>query len=549
MVKKILFSCVALLLVSVSIFVWQRRGLVPSSSTAEENYFASDTQDICIEPANDTYFDYASDEPRLVAGTMEAQVANLQKLAMVWGFTKYTHLAFLTGEKCWDEELLNLIPIIQFADPQDVNDILYEWFVGLGDDGYSLDWVTMRINILDSLREFSEYYYLAQEVFPDDLEMDWLAFQNLRIEFNLLSGFEASVRHRANLEWISDASFLGESLTTALSRFVEVQIFDRSNAPVSFDNLNNSVFTNESSGSGDLMDFNDVKHRLLGLFRLWNAMKYYYPHMDIIDYDWCELLLYYISEMLKGTDRISYRTTLVSLARRLDDAHIMIDGVSTHAFERPIDIVGLAPYVLLENNIGLINPDHRIFSPGDIRHIMETFKDTDGLIIDLRQYPCFSIVYELAEYIVEERQRFFVFTFPSDTVPGEFIYVPNPWLYSGGIESPYAFFYDKPVVILMNRSTMSRAEHAVMSLRNGKNVTVMGTNSIGANGNVTFLPLPGGMTMQFTGLGIYTQDGDQTHRIGLSPDIYVDQTEAGIVEGYDELFEAALKYLTGNPSS
>jgi hypothetical protein len=265
--------------------------------------------------------------------------------------------------------------------------------------------------------------------------------------------------------------------------------------------------------------------------------------MDIIDYDWNASLLEYIPVILEGTDRLSYLTALVSLARRLDDAHIHIGGWYTHTFGPDYSLGVTSSHVLLENNIGLINPTESVFSWGDTRHIMEAFADTDGLIIDLRQYPCFSIVYELAEYIVEERTNFALMSYPDPTVPGVFIYMQP--LYSGGITNPYAFFYDKPVVLLMTRSTMSRGEFAVMSLRNGKNVTVMGSNSIGANGNVTYLPLPGGVRMMFTGLGVFTPDGGQTHRIGLSPDIYFEPSVESIREGRDELMEAAIQFILG----
>ena len=63
---------------------------------------------------------------------------NLAKLAKVWGFVKYTHNSFITGQLDWDTELLALIPIIYESSPEDVNGILYDWFVGLGEDGYDL---------------------------------------------------------------------------------------------------------------------------------------------------------------------------------------------------------------------------------------------------------------------------------------------------------------------------------------------------------------------------------------------------------------------------
>ena len=62
------------------------------------------------------------------------QVQNLEKLCLVWGYTKYRHPAFYIGEKDWDKELLTLIPQVQEAkSDKDANQILYDWFVALGE--------------------------------------------------------------------------------------------------------------------------------------------------------------------------------------------------------------------------------------------------------------------------------------------------------------------------------------------------------------------------------------------------------------------------------
>ena len=69
--------------------------------------------------------------------TADSQKAeNLEKLCKVWGYTKYTHPAFLLGKKDWDEELLKLIPVVSEAKAKEVNDILHEWFVSLGEVNY-----------------------------------------------------------------------------------------------------------------------------------------------------------------------------------------------------------------------------------------------------------------------------------------------------------------------------------------------------------------------------------------------------------------------------
>jgi len=242
---------------------------------------------------------------------------NLAKLAKVWGFTMYTHQVFLLGERCWDEELLALIPIVRFADEDDVNDILYTWFIGLGDDGYDLDYSTFR-SIL--LRDFPDHHNVILDFFEDTNNHNWTPVEKLHEELWLLNtGFEMNLRPMANLSWINE-DFLGRPLATVLSRFNMIQVADREMAPVYFDGIGNSVFTNKERFVD--IDYADSNYRLLGLFRLWNAVKYFFPYLDIIDYDWSELLREYIPKMLEGADKFSYEVTLVTMASKLQDAHI-----------------------------------------------------------------------------------------------------------------------------------------------------------------------------------------------------------------------------------
>ena len=270
---------------------------------------------------------------------------NLQKLCKVWGFAKYTHPAFLTGQMDWDAELLKLMPIVHNAGEKETNSILFEWFTGLGYDGYG------------SLGEDSKLANI------DDSRLHFMA----------------------NMDWIN-AKYLGEPLAAVLSRFQELPNMDRSAAPVSFDYLHNSAHSNEMPH--DNMDYSDTGYRLLGLFRLWNAINYYFPYLDIIDYDWNDLLLEYIPIMLDGTDKASYESTLASLADKLDDAHIFFSRTLYSDIRRSVQNFwrGIIPsfnnerftqaqnrydrlpppavsHMLLENNIGLINASRLV--PGD----------------------------------------------------------------------------------------------------------------------------------------------------------------------------------------
>ena len=68
------------------------------------------------------------------------EVQNLEKLCKVWGYVKYTHPVFLTGEKDWDAELITLIPQVRQAENSEAtNQILNEWLLSLGEIEYETD--------------------------------------------------------------------------------------------------------------------------------------------------------------------------------------------------------------------------------------------------------------------------------------------------------------------------------------------------------------------------------------------------------------------------
>ena len=71
-------------------------------------------------------------------GTPATETENLVKLCKVWGYTKYMHPAFLLGKKDWDQELLKLIPQVrELTTAEEVNALLHDWFVGLGEIDYT----------------------------------------------------------------------------------------------------------------------------------------------------------------------------------------------------------------------------------------------------------------------------------------------------------------------------------------------------------------------------------------------------------------------------
>ena len=530
------------------------------------------------------------------------QCENLYTLGKVWGVAKYYHPAFTTGAANWDEELLNLLPqVLAAKNADETNALLADW--------------------LKSLDEIPPNEPLAPYV--DDTP-------GVR-----------RITQEPDLAWLQDGS-LSKDLSAALVPLVNTPVQTGAGGPMVFNEFGRATFDNENPY--EEMNYGDDAMRFLGLFRYWNAVEFYYPHKDIIDYDWDDVLAEFIPRIIEGDDELSYKRTLCELTTRVQDAHVVNqDGgaldaswgnkrppmsfqivedkvVVTKLSEkhpdanplRPGDVVlacdgkdmeeviqealkyhaisregayarpsgylfatsqdsmkltvlrngqtleldvpcydvdfqtkpPLPSHELLADNIGLITPGYlegyKVPGMDEITSMMEELQDTQGLIVDLRQ---FAINYEpFAEFIMPHPTTAANISHVDPQVPGRFyVMEPSPYVY--GKENPD--YYKGKIVILIDEDSISSAEFGAMVIRQAPNATVIGNNSVGADGNVAFLTLPGNLQTSFTGLCVYTPEGGQTQRIGLQPDIICKPTIEGIAQGRDELMEKAIKYITG----
>jgi C-terminal processing protease CtpA/Prc len=71
----------------------------------------------------------------------------------------------------------------------------------------------------------------------------------------------------------------------------------------------------------------------------------------------------------------------------------------------------------------------------------------------------------------------------------------------------------------------------------------MGSQTAGADGNISFVPFPGGFSSPFSGIGVFYPDGKETQGVGIIPDIIILPTQKGITEGKDEVLEKAIEYI------
>lgn len=176
----------------------------------------------------------------------------------------------------------------------------------------------------------------------------------------------------------------------------------------------------------------------------------------------------------------------------------------------------------------------------DLKSIIQQLEGTRGLVIDLRCYPSEFVVFSLGSCLVEKTTPFVKFTAGSVMTPG---------LFTAGttlsVPVNTRMRYKGRTVILVNESTISQAEYTTMALRVAPGAVVVGSQTAGADGNVSPFTLPGGIKTLITGIGVYYPDGGETQRTGIVPDVEVRPTAAGIRQERDEVLEKAIAIING----
>ncbi len=171
---------------------------------------------------------------------------------------------------------------------------------------------------------------------------------------------------------------------------------------------------------------------------------------------------------------------------------------------------------------------------------VESAAGTRGLIIDIRNYPSEFVVFALGSRLVDRPTPFARFTIGDPANPGAFHWRGGPISLD-----PAAPRYAGKIVILVDESSQSQAEYTTMAFRTAPGATVVGSTTAGADGNVSAIPLPGGLRSMISGIGVFYPDKKPTQRIGIIPDIEARPTVQGIRSSRDEVLEVALRHILG----
>lgn len=166
----------------------------------------------------------------------------------------------------------------------------------------------------------------------------------------------------------------------------------------------------------------------------------------------------------------------------------------------------------------------------------------DKLIIDLRSYPAeYDVLHKLLPtFFFSQAREAAEVLLPQAHRPGGFI---RTTVSTRKTSEPDKLYKGK-LVLLVNAHSQSMSEYFTMFLQTIPGSVTIGSQTAGADGDVTRIQLPYA-SFNITGAGICYPDGTNAQRNGVKIDKVVEPSAEGMIRGVDEQLQEAIDYLQG----
>ncbi len=560
-----------------------------------EDFAKAKTKEVKIYKADTDTIEFKESSKIDIAVVNAQQIENLDKLGRIWGMMKYYHPSIARGEYNWDYELFRIMSdVLKAKTRDDCNNVLLKWVRLFGNLPQNNNAKVVKKNVkmeadlvwtdndtimgrelvvfLDSLENVikeEEHYYMQ---FAANIgnpihknENSYSAMSYPDAGYRLLSLF----RYWNAIQYYFPYKYaIGEDWNVILKEFIPKFIETKSEIDYRLRILELITRIHDS-------------HAIMSNLRMdtyWGA--YYSPYniscienkpivTGYIDFNLARQSKLQIGDIIlkingKSTQEIfselksitpaSNERTLTRdiLGYRLLQSR---DSIVSVDFERNGKIINETvktyPIQVLYDSIYKDSPSYHFISPDisylnlktlkpdSVAFIIDLFKNTKWLIIDLREYPLYTPIFTLIRYLLSEPTETVRFSKTSFQKPGDFHCTQS--LTFGEKNKKY---YKGKIIVLIAETTQSHAEYSTMMLQTIPKTITIGSKTAGADGNISYLNLPGGIRAVYSGIGIYYPDGRETQRVGIIPDIEVKPTIQGIREGRDEILEKAIEVIS-----
>lgn len=434
-----------------------------------------------ILPAeNDKQFDKGSNI--IFSNLSKEKIENLELLGRVWGFLKYYHPEISKGNYNWDYELFRFLPdYLKVQNNQERDKVLLTWINKYGklapckkceitpNDAVlkpDLSWIensnlsnTLKLslhNIYDNRNQAENYYVnlfpnvgnpdFAKEKpydnmpYPDDgfriltLYKYWNIINYFYPNKNLTDKKWNIVLKEYIPEFIEAKDELAYELT-ALKLIGEVddthanlwgggdkiaELRGNNFAPFRVQFIENNLvvtdYYNPELSESDKIKIGDIITHINGkaVKSIVDSLKPYYPVSNE-----AALLRDIAPDLVRSSQNII-------ILKYISDNHVKEKAISLF----PADKLNMyhwykvnkdeKSYKMLDENIGYVTLAN--IQQEDISEIKKLFKNTKGIIIDIRNYPSTFVPFALGSYFVSKPTPFVKFTQGNIKNPGEFTF-------------------------------------------------------------------------------------------------------------------------------
>lgn len=515
------------------------------------------------------------------------QIHAIVQASRIWGFAKYHHPAFASRSINADAEYFCLLNDVLQAPDSMKNDICLKWISGLGpyairdeEDGENMETFNDFNWISDSLslgRALSDSFMRLRDADPEnnqyvkqtpvnvsyietqysDIPKDDVAYRLLGVAkfWNAVDSYSPN-RNLTDRPWddvlaeyIALAFDRSISFSALYSRMVSelcdthvnswyIPIFGGRFVPLMCQFAEDRLFVADTCSlvpnNFEIGDEIILIDSVSPIKRL-NELAPYIPHSNrsslLRDGSYATLLTAKNEACVEYVREGKTYTTMIS---SVDGSKFVNRRFSSQNTSTKPEFKKVA------DGIGYINISN--LTCKDEQDLENFLASCDKLIIDLRSYPAeYDVLHKLLPtFFFSQAREAAEVLLPQAHRPGGFI---RTTVSTRKTSEPDKLYKGK-LVLLVNAHSQSMSEYFTMFLQTIPGSVTIGSQTAGADGDVTRIQLPYA-SFNITGAGICYPDGTNAQRNGVKIDKVVEPSAEGMIRGVDEQLQEAIDYLQG----